>query len=515
MLIDIIARLRSAMIILVVICCCYVNCICQAQTISYDMITNQTTGSLSCVEDGNIVLFELKNINPFVYDVELNSRLYTLFSTVPDIFKQSTASSSGSAASGGPASGSSAAEAFTTEAWKDPVTFLHLNGIANIKAIESMASSVLPDRTYKEFIDTLNAAVLNLTTLAAVISDANNYLSHPFISKRGAVDSLNHLITISLKISPSRDGLRNIGETNLHEVKNSFNAYKLQVKSVIDLFELALNALDGKNADTIKLQKKLLQLYIDTYKQQLISAEELFDKYVSDKPVERFDKLGEIYNLVISSDFSVRTFVQAEKDYISFTFSMKPHTTTLFGFPLTVGALPANTIRIPVCGGLQISFSTGVFFSDLVHHTYRLLDTTIIKIYDTSAGKPPRRDTVAGKLIVRNELDFASFGPGGLLHVAWKGLFNQHWVTPSLSFGLFTNNYSNVVYVVGIGTIFNAFNSRFSISGGGAFSKVKRLVTGLADRQVVEASTLGTTNSTVTDDLYRHGWFAAFTWNLP
>jgi hypothetical protein len=312
----------------------------------------------------------------------------------------------------------------------------------------------------------------------------------------------------------SRGNIAAIGQTDVTAVRSALDRLHTTIETLLALVDGKRQELSASTTPTDKTIGAMLDVLANDYKRRLKQADDWYAAYIDTKPVDRFNRLGQAYDLVNAAEFSTRVSAQATKDFITITFSAKPRSTSLLGVPLAVPPVPEQTIEIPTCGGIKLDFSTGLMFSDLVNHTYTLRDTGIARPPDTLAGRL-KRDTIPAKQILRDPLDAASFGAGAMLHVYWRGFPTYDWSLPAVTLGVFTSNASNIVYTLGLATTFNALNERFSASVGGAFTKVKRLDTPFQDGHIVPTSEIGSLNNQITRDQFVHGWYFALSWNLP
>ncbi|HVZ39531.1 MAG TPA: hypothetical protein VHI13_09655 [Candidatus Kapabacteria bacterium] len=197
---------------------------------------------------------------------------------------------------------------------------------------------------------------------------------------------------------------------------------------------------------------------------------------------------ADVYFSVMNTPFRFYSFkTQAKGEAVRFEVEgRRKESTDLSGLE---GVRPFSLdYTVPVTGGWKIDFSAGIFFSNLVNDQFSL------------------KDDNGSRSILKKKSDVANYGPGALMHVYYKP------IGLGLSLGAFTNNFTNVQYLLGPSIMFGGSN-RFCINGGATLGKVTRLADGLEVGATIRSAD-SDLNTVLTTERLELGWFVGFSYNF-
>lgn len=179
-------------------------------------------------------------------------------------------------------------------------------------------------------------------------------------------------------------------------------------------------------------------------------------------------------------------------------------------------AIPNLTETRPynISNGFKVDFSLGLYGSFLKDNLYTTKPAADTTFFTASNGKVNRDSIVSispnGKAkIIRDNQGGFNMGPAVFSHVYWK---TGSEVNAGLTFGISIDQTATPRYLLG-GSLMVGLDSRWTITYGAAFGKVKALASGLTEGQVVDLSNYP--NSTLpTKDFMEVRGFVGVSWNF-
>lgn len=168
-------------------------------------------------------------------------------------------------------------------------------------------------------------------------------------------------------------------------------------------------------------------------------------------------------------------------------------------------------------GGFKIDFSVGLFGSGLINKSYTTIGQVVM---DTAYFQNPNGtidrdsivaiDSVEMRKIIKDDLGKFDIGPAIFLHGYWRTGID---INISGTFGLSINQSGSPRFLLGLSALFGK-DSRWVISGGGAWSKIKDLASGYEENQVIPTSVLLQNSTLPTKDVWKSNLFIAVSWNF-
>jgi hypothetical protein len=414
----------------------------RSYNITYDMTSNDFSvsppGGMS-INEGDLVSFELRNVNPFVYDVTINQKSIVSGAEFPPIVRANFR-------------GGDLPDTVRQVAVMDVAN----NGRVNVAAISHFGGM------YTTFRNNFNA-LYSFITFDEYLASA---LKQSFVDEAKLKESIGARLgslTGGTQLGSKSEFINKAEELRDNLTKSYYDLSSeyqyLDSSSKGELRDLMLGARRAYNAISNR-----------------------------DNWMTKVSNAADIYMSVRNTPFSFSSFkVQADGDVVRFVIDGRRREVS--GIEGMGYVRPFNLeYTMKVNRGWKIDASAGFFVSTLVNESY----TT--------------RESNGGQYILKRKGDILNYGPGALMH------FYYQPIGVGANLGLFTNNFSNIQFLLGPSLLLGD-DHRFCVNGGVTLGKVTRLGDGYADGDLLALQ--GIPNVAVpTVDRLDLGWYLGFSYNF-